>query len=134
MCALGLDEGLQNLLWGSRIAMDIYQHDSADTFRFVLKGELAKVEVQQLQCAWETAESILNGKDLIIEISGVTKVDSAGVELLTRMRESGAQIIAAHALGCDDLLRFLDKPPAMPRANGRRLWALHVLKALRISS
>ncbi len=72
MCALGLDEVLQNLLWGSRIAMDIYQHDSADTFRFVLKGELAKVEVQQLQCAWETAESILNGKDLIIEISGVT--------------------------------------------------------------
>jgi ABC-type transporter Mla MlaB component len=105
--------------------MDIYQHDSADTFRFVLKGELAKIEVQQLQCAWETAKSILNGKDLIIE-SGVTKVNSAGVELLTRMRESGAQIIATRAPGCEDLLRFLDKPPAMPRANGRRLWALRV--------
>jgi ABC-type transporter Mla MlaB component len=113
--------------------MDIYQHDSADTFRFVLKGELAKIKVQQLQCAWETAKSILNGKDLIIEVSGVTKVDSAGVELLTRMRESGAQIIAARAPGCEDLLRFLDKPPAMPRANGRRLWTLRALKALRIS-
>ena len=109
--------------------MDIYQHDSAETFRFVLKGELAKIEVQQLQCAWETAKSILNGKDLIIEVSGVRKVDSAGVELLTRMRESGAQIVAARAPGCEDLLRFSDKPRAMPHANGRTLWALRVLKS-----
>lgn len=112
--------------------LDIYQHDSADTFRFVLREELAKIEVQQLQCTWETAKSILNGKDHIIEVSGVAKADSVGVDLLTRIRESGAQIIAARAPGCEDLLRFSDKPPARPRANGRRLGAPRVLKALRI--
>jgi ABC-type transporter Mla MlaB component len=113
--------------------MDMYQHDSADTFRFVLKGKLAKIEAQQFQCALETAASILDGKDLIIEVSGITKVDAAGVELLTRMRESGAQIIAARVPKSQDLVPFLDKPLAVPRHDGPRLWALRVLKALRIS-
>jgi len=110
--------------------MEMYQHDSANTFRFVLKGDLAKIEAQQLQCAWETAKSILNGKDIIIDVSGVTKADPAAVELLARIRESGAQITAARVPECEGLLPLLEQPPAMPRGPGRRRrWVLRLLKA-----
>ena len=75
--------------------MDMYQHDSPNSFRFVLRGDLTDAGVQQLQFAWETAKSILNGKELIIEVSGLRRVDHAGSDLLARMRESGARITAA---------------------------------------
>ena len=75
--------------------MDMYQHDSPDSLRFVLRGDLTDAGVQQLQFAWETAKSVLKGKELIIEVSGLRTVDHAGRELLIRMRESGARITAA---------------------------------------
>ena len=56
--------------------MDMYQHDSPNSFRFVLRGDLTDAGVQQLQFAWETAKSILNGKELIIEVSGLRKSGS----------------------------------------------------------
>ena len=51
--------------------MSIYQHDSAETFRVVLKGDLDKSSAQHLQWAWETVKSILDGKELVIGVSDV---------------------------------------------------------------
>lgn len=73
--------------------MDMYQHDSAASFRFVLRGELAGNGVWQLEHAWHTAKSILAGKDLIVDISRITNTDLPGRELLHRMRESGARLL-----------------------------------------
>ena len=87
--------------------MDMYQHDSVDNFRFVLKGELSETDAHELKWAWKTAKSILNGKDLIIEVSGVTKVAPAGIDLLSRIWQSGARISAAHLPECEELLRLL---------------------------
>lgn len=72
--------------------MEIYQHDSATMFRFVLRGELTGEAVKQLQNAWTTAKSILAGKILHIDLSGLTHADLPGVNLLSRMRESGARL------------------------------------------
>jgi ABC-type transporter Mla MlaB component len=75
--------------------MDIYQHDSARAFRFVLSGDLTGDGVQRLEWAWITAQSILGAKELIIDISGIANADPAGVGLLSRMRESGARVTRA---------------------------------------
>jgi anti-anti-sigma regulatory factor len=59
--------------------MNMYQHDSATTFQFVLRGELVGDRVEDLEHAWNTAKSILAGKQLVVDISGITYADAQGV-------------------------------------------------------
>lgn len=75
--------------------MDMHQHDRATMFEFVLRGELTGHRVVDLEHAWDTAKSILAGKELVVDIAGIVRADPAGVELLCRMRESGARLAAA---------------------------------------
>jgi hypothetical protein len=103
----------------------MYQHDSSDVFRFVLSGDLCGTAVQQLEWAWETAKSILNGKELIIDASGIAKADPLGLELLFRMRTAGARIIADLPPVSLELLAQLGVPALVPRpASGwfSRIW------------
>ena len=119
-------------LTSGQIAMQMYQHDSSDMFRIVLIGELGESGVRQLRWAWETAKSILRGKELSVDVSAVTKADPTAVDLLSRMRESGARITAARQPECEELLRLFDNPAPAPRGGGRkRRWALRILKAAR---
>ena len=59
--------------------MTMYQHDSPLTYRFVLRGELAGERVEELEHAWNTAKSILGGKELVVDVSGITDADHSGV-------------------------------------------------------
>ena len=77
--------------------MEMYQHDRAASFQFVLRGELTGDAVPELECAWTTARSIIAGKELVVDISGMTNADHSGIDLLTRMRESGARLCCAAA-------------------------------------
>jgi hypothetical protein len=104
--------------------MDIYQHDSPEMFRIVLKGDLSEAGAQQLRWAWETAKSTLKGKQLILEVSDVGAADPAGLDLLSRMREAGARVSAARLPSCEDLIGCLDLPAPTGRTAGRRPWAL----------
>ncbi len=88
--------------------MQLYQHDSSSTFRFVLRGCLEGPWVQELEHAWITAASVLRGKELVLDVSGLTGTDENGLNLLSRMRDSGARLKA-------------DSPPETP---SRRRWLL----------
>jgi ABC-type transporter Mla MlaB component len=70
-------------------SIDMYLHDSATMFRLVLSGELSGRRVPDLEQAWHTAQSILNGKELVVDVSRLNGADEFGVELLARMSESG---------------------------------------------
>ena len=94
--------------------MEMYQHDSATMFRFVLRGGLTGGCVPELEHAWTTARSTLNGRDLVVDVSGVTNADEFGVELLSRMRDSGARLAAPLPLASEDFLRSLGVPVAAP--------------------
>lgn len=108
--------------------MDMYQHDSATMFRFVLRGELNGDRVQDLEHAWNTAKSILAGKELVVDISGMTNADPSGVALLSRMRASGARLAAALPPESDEILRSLGVPVAAPRGRRGSIWALRLLR------
>jgi len=108
--------------------MEMLLHDSATTFRFVLRGELAGGRVQDLEQAWTTAKSILAGKEVVVDVSGITDADESGVDLLSRMRESGARLTAALPPKSEELLRSLGLPVAAP--SGRRVGP-RVLRFLR---
>jgi ABC-type transporter Mla MlaB component len=112
--------------------MEIYLHDSATTFQFVLRGKLAGNAVRDLEQSWITAQSILGGKELVIDVSGITDADDAGVSLLSRMRESGARLIAAQPSQPEDFLRSLGVPAAAPRRRYNCPWALRLLRFVRL--
>lgn len=106
--------------------MDMYQYDSATMFQFVLRGELIGDRVRELEHAWITAKSILEGKELIVDVSGITSADPSGVDLLSRMRESGARLTAALPAESEDFLRSVGVPMATPRGRhgNTRAWRL----------
>ena len=107
--------------------MEMFQHDSAMTFRFVLQGELTGHGVQELEYAWTTARSILGQKALEVEVSGITTADAGGVELLSRMRETGARLNAALPPESAELILSMGIPMAAPVRSGSA-WILRVLQ------
>jgi len=76
----------------SHTGMDLYQHDSSSVFRMVLRGSLKGLWVKEVEHAWTTAASILKGKDLVIDISGLTGIDNSGLQLLSRIRDAGGRL------------------------------------------
>ena len=103
-------------------AMRMYLHDRPDKFEFVLHGELTGDAVRSLECAWITATSILNGKEVFVDVSGLTTGDDAGIELLHRMAGSGVRLRAAPRPGSEDFLRSLGLTVASPPSGGTNRW------------
>lgn len=97
-------------------AVEMYQHDCPMAFRFVLSGDLSGESVQQLQWAWQTAQSTLGGRELLIDISGIANADPLGLELLFRMRKAGARLTAVLPPVSPELLRQLSVPALPPRS------------------
>ena len=104
--------------------MEIYLHDSAEAFEFVLEGQLAGDAVASLRHAWNTATSILNDKDVSVDVSALTAADAAGIELLRRMTGSGARLRAALPPQSQDFLRSLGVVVAAPPRPSGRPWTL----------
>jgi ABC-type transporter Mla MlaB component len=111
--------------------MDYYQHDGATTFRFQLAGELAGPWVTDLEHAWQTASSIMRGKQLVLDVSDLTGADSLGLQLLRRMLGAGARLVSAEPPASPDLIRSLGAPIAFkPRPRPARNawgWAHRIL-------
>lgn len=81
--------------------------------------------MQELEHAWITAASVLRGRELVLDVSGLTGTDENGTNLLSRMRESGVRLEAE----------------APPEAPGRwrwlglgqtRRWSLWTLQVVRL--
>jgi len=112
--------------------MTTYLNDSVQTFEFVLHGELTGDAVRSLEQAWITATSILNGKEVFVDVSALKAADTQGFDLLSRMTESGARLRATRPPRSEDFLRSLGvlvvAPPrrsGWPRFLGmRRLFSL----------
>ena len=112
----------------------MYQHDSATRFQFVLNGELSGHEVRNLEHAWNTAKSVLHGKELVVDISGITHASTPGVELLSRMRESGARLTAVLPPKSEEVLHALGVPVAALRGRLSGTWAGKILGLVRRTS
>jgi ABC-type transporter Mla MlaB component len=107
--------------------MEMYLHDSVKTLQFVLRGELVGSRVLDLEHAWTTAKSVLGGKELVVDVSGITDADESGVNLLFRMRESGARLTAALPPKSEEFLRSLGLSVAAPGSERHRSKRLRFL-------
>jgi hypothetical protein len=61
----------------------------------LVEGTLSDGWVDALEVSWLAAQSLINGKPLYIDLSGVTYVDDKGRELLARIIRGGAELRTA---------------------------------------
>ncbi len=74
--------------------LQYYMHDGPSAFRFELAGDLDEEGARRLDQDWRTALSVIDGRTLIVDMTFVTRVDKAGLELLARWHRDGARIVA----------------------------------------
>ena len=110
--------------------MTTYLNDSVLTFEFVLHGELTGDAVRSLEQAWITATSILDGKEVFVDVSALTAADARGFDLLSRMKESGARLRAARPPQSEELLRSLGLRVVAPLRRSGWPWILGVRRLL----
>ena len=96
-------------------------HDDDSRWRMQLEGKLAGVWAQQAADAWRAAKTA--GKPVEIDLTGVTVVDAAGVELLNEMKQSGAHF---HAKGVE-MKALVGEMNARPNAS-TRCWVRHLFE------
>ena len=75
-------------------AFRYYMHDGPATFSIELAGALAAEGAKALERDWLTATAVIGKKQLVVDLSFVTKIDPEGVALLLRWRRNGATIMA----------------------------------------
>lgn len=74
--------------------------------------------------------SVLQGKEVVVDLTGITEADSKGLDLLVRMRAAGARLTASQAARSGAILARLGI--AMSGANqSRRPW--RALRFLRLA-
>ena len=80
-------------------AFRYYMHDGPQTFRFELAGRLTAAGARSLEQDWRTASSVAMGKTLVVDLSFVTGVDLAGLDLMRAWFREGAEFVAKSVEG-----------------------------------
>jgi len=77
---------------GNGSGLTYYMHDESAAFRFQLAGDLSQESVLDLNQARETASSILRERHVIVDLTGISRIDAAGRELLDKWSKSDARL------------------------------------------
>ena len=70
----------------------------AGLMTFALEGKLAGPWVKELELSWRSAASTQRIYPVRVDLSSVTFIDAEGKELLGRMYEEGAKLVATGCL------------------------------------
>jgi len=73
--------------------LDYYIHDHSDALRLSIIGDLSGPGVASIDQAWRTAISVLDGRELVIDLAA-TCADEHGRNLILCWHRMGARIIA----------------------------------------
>jgi hypothetical protein len=75
--------------------------DNSDGTRLLVEGRLAGACVHELEKCWRETASTKSPESILVDLSSVTFVDTAGKQLLARMHERGTRFTAAGLLAND---------------------------------
>jgi hypothetical protein len=75
-------------------AFNYYMHEGPTAFSIELAGAMAAEGAKKLERDWRSASASIGKKELVVDLSFVTDIDSAGRQLLLRWRRNGATLIA----------------------------------------
>ena len=68
------------------------RRDGSSEFRLQLQRNLGSAESRELESCWRTAASTIGGRRFTVDFSLVRSLDTPAAELLSRMRDSGAEL------------------------------------------
>jgi len=71
---------------------------NAESTVFRLEGRLAGLWVQELERCWDSTVGTTMNHPLTVDLSAVTYVDSDGKDLLKKIHQQGAKLIASGCL------------------------------------
>ena len=71
-----------------------YIHDSVDTFRIELVGELTASEVEELTGCCQTASATIRRRQVVLDVRRLKSVDEGGRSWLSNMAAQGARYAA----------------------------------------
>ena len=75
--------------------LKISTHENDQKVRLQIEGALAGCWVKELELTWRMARAALRGRSLWVDLTGTTRVDTAGQYLLKLMHKDGAQFLAS---------------------------------------
>lgn len=73
-----------------------------------LEGSLAGVLVKEMETAWRSARPALAGRQLVVDMKAVDRVDQAGVYLLALLHLQGARLVAS-GTSMTELVRTIEQ-------------------------
>src|SRR5258708_8458834 len=73
--------------------LNYYLHDGSGEFRIQIAGHLSQSNARDLEEAWRTASSTIDGKCLIVDLSHVTSIDVSSRELLDKWHTQRARLV-----------------------------------------
>lgn len=77
--------------------LKITTHSSEASTRITVEGRLVGPWVGELERCWRESERSATGRPVVVDLRGVTFVEQEGKTLLSRMCQSGAELLAT---GC----------------------------------
>jgi ABC-type transporter Mla MlaB component len=57
--------------------------------KLILEGRLTEPWVAELDFLWEKIRQVLNGRKFVVDLSGVTRIDTGGESALARRKRKG---------------------------------------------
>lgn len=70
--------------------------DDYGSVRFSVEGSLTKPWAEELRNSWQKiSASIAHPDSLLVELTGMTNIDSIGKEILMEMYQSGAKLVGS---------------------------------------
>jgi hypothetical protein len=76
-------------------AFKYYIHDSVNSCRLQLLGELSEGDLRELDGCWQTIRTTLSGRPLILDLRGLAGTDPASEDWLMSMAGNGATYLPA---------------------------------------
>jgi anti-anti-sigma regulatory factor len=73
----------------------ISTHEDDQMIRLQIEGALAGSWVNELELTWRTVRAALRGRAFWLDLTGTTRVDTAGQYLLKLMHRDGARFLAS---------------------------------------
>jgi ABC-type transporter Mla MlaB component len=75
--------------------LKISTHEDDQMVRLEIEGALAGCWVKEFELSWRAAQAILDRRSLQVDLTGTTRVDTAGYYLLRLMHKEGVQFLAS---------------------------------------
>lgn len=99
--------------------LKIYLHDGTASFRIQLVGEMKDTDLSELKGCWRTAQSSIEGRPLVVDVSKLKSAEGSGQEWLAAMARDGARILDGRQLTDTPPARFIKPLNALTQESGQ---------------